>query len=113
MRNGRYATSTLPDGGRFVGPNQLKALLMQKRSQFARAFTEKMLTYALGRGLEAGDKCVVDSITKTVAAKGDRFSALVLGVVKSRPFQMNTKTGPAPATNTASIRTAASDRGAN
>ncbi|HVF09825.1 MAG TPA: DUF1592 domain-containing protein, partial [Abditibacteriaceae bacterium] len=81
------ASATLPDSGRFVGPNQLKAVLMRKSSQFSRAFAEKMLTYALGRGLEAGDKRAVDDITKTVAAKEHRFSALITAVVHSDPFR--------------------------
>jgi hypothetical protein len=81
------ASGTLPDSGRFVGPNQLKALLMQKKHQFSRAFTEKMLTYALGRGLEAGDKCVVDGINKTLAAQDYRFSALITAIVLSDSFR--------------------------
>jgi mono/diheme cytochrome c family protein len=81
------ASGTLPDSGRFVGPNQLKAILVQKRNQFARAFSEKMLTYALGRGLVTGDKCVVDNITKTLAAQDYRFSALITAIVLSDSFR--------------------------
>ena len=77
------------------------------------ALPEKLLVYGLGRGLEHQDMPLVRAIARDAAVNGDRFSALVLGVVKSRPFQMNTKTGPAPAANTAALTTANPGRGAN
>ena len=53
-----------------------------------RCLSEKMLTYALGRGLEYYDKCAVDQITKSLQKNSYRFSSLILEVVKSTPFQM-------------------------
>ena len=64
---------------------------------------EKLLTYALGRGVEYQDMPLVRSIARDAAKNGNRFSALVLGVVKSKPFQMNTKS-PEPAAPTRSTR---------
>ena len=60
--------------------------------------TEKLLTYALGRGVEYEDMPLVRSISHDAAKQQDRFSALVLGVVKSKPFQMNMKMQETPAT---------------
>jgi len=73
----------------FQGPTELKAILLnQKRNEFVRCLTEKMLTYALGRGLEYYDKCAVDKISGQLAKEQYKFSALILGVAKSAPFQM-------------------------
>ena len=73
----------------FNGPAQLKNILLhQKRDEFVRCLTEKVLTFALGRGLEYYDKCAVDQITRNVAKKNYRFSALITEVIKSTPFQM-------------------------
>jgi uncharacterized protein DUF1585 len=61
-------------------------------SQFVRVSIEKLLTYALGRGLEYQDMPLVRTIARDVAQQDNRFSALVLAVVRSAPFQTNTKT---------------------
>jgi hypothetical protein len=72
----------------FNGADELISLLArQRREQFARCLTEKMLTYALGRGLEYYDKCAVDEITRRLAKQNYRFSALVLEIARSVPFQ--------------------------
>jgi mono/diheme cytochrome c family protein len=74
--------------------------------QFVAVATEKLLTYALGRGVEYRDMPLVREIAHDVTASNGRFSAMVLGVVKSRPFQMNTVSEPAaPATSTARANT--------
>ena len=65
----------------------LNVLASAKRAEFARSLTEKTLTYALGRGLEYYDRCAVESITSDLAKQDYRFSTLILGVVKSVPFQ--------------------------
>jgi len=79
----------LSAGESFKGVADLKIILLKrKREQFARCLAEKMLTYALGRGLERYDKCAVDEIAKKLAGNNYRFSALVAGVVKSTPFEM-------------------------
>ena len=82
------ATGQLPGGEHFSGAAQLRQMLMkEKRPQFVRCLTEKMLTYALGRGLEYYDRCAVERITSALPSQGYRFSALVFGIVKSVPFQ--------------------------
>ncbi len=82
------ATGTLPDGRSFKGPQELKAILRADRSAFTEGLTEKLLTYALGRGLERYDKPTVKKIASRVASENYRFSSLVLEIVKSLPFQM-------------------------
>jgi hypothetical protein len=88
--DGQFAidsSGTLPDGGSFRGPKELKRILRAQSRPFVRNVTEKMLTYALGRGLETYDRTAVDSIVRSVEQNGYRFSALVLGIVNSRTFQ--------------------------
>jgi hypothetical protein len=80
----------LPDGRRFKDPAELRTILRGNRDAFRRCVAEKLLTYALGRGVERFDRCNVDALCQTVAAKGDRFSELVLAIVRSEPFQMRT-----------------------
>jgi Protein of unknown function (DUF1585)/Protein of unknown function (DUF1588) len=81
------SSAKLPSGESFRGPGELKAVLKAHRSDFTRCLTEKMLTYALGRGLEEYDRCAVEQIVKSLESSRYRFSALVLGIVKSDPFQ--------------------------
>ena len=76
-------------------PDLAKILAGAKKEQFARAFAEQLLTYALGRGLEFTDKCALDDITQAAAKEDYRFSAVVLGIVKSVPFQ-RARNGQAP-----------------
>ncbi len=80
------ASGTLPSGVSFRGPEQLKAVLKSRSKEFARSLTVKMLTYALGRGLEDYDHCAVDKIVERLVASNHRFSALVQGIVASDPF---------------------------
>ncbi|HJT75703.1 MAG TPA: DUF1592 domain-containing protein, partial [Gemmataceae bacterium] len=81
------ASGTLPGGQSFNGPEGLKKVLEGRSEEFCRCLGEKMLTYALGRGLESYDQCTVDRIVKALKKDNYRFSALVLEVVKSEPFQ--------------------------
>lgn len=81
------ASGVLPDGAAFDGPAELRRVLVGKADQFRRCLAEKMLTYALGRGLEYYDKCVLDDLAKRLQDGGDRFSALIIGIVESDPFQ--------------------------
>jgi hypothetical protein len=79
----------LVSGETFNGPAELKTILLKRRrDDFVHCLTEKMLTYALGRGLEYYDKCAVDQITKRLAKGRYRFSTLILEIVKSTPFEM-------------------------
>ena len=89
-------SGALPGGQSFQGPGGFKAILKSKKELFNRCLSEKMLTYALGRGLEYYDKCAVDEILKALDKNDSRFSALVVGVVKSEPFLMRTATGNEP-----------------
>ncbi len=86
-------SGTLPDGGSFRGPRELKAVLKAKSDLFTRNLTEKLLTYALGRGLEPYDSSAVDLITRRVSANDHRFSTLVIEIVNSKPFQMRSGDG--------------------
>lgn len=86
------AATNWVDGTPFEGPIGLRNLLVGRYSQaFIRTATEKLMTYGLGRGLEYYDMPVVRSIMRDAAAQGNRFSALVMGVVTSEPFLMTTK----------------------
>jgi hypothetical protein len=89
-------SGVLPGGQSFRGPAELKAILRGKKELFAHCLTEMMLTYAMGRGLEYYDKCAVDAILKALDENNDRFSTLVVEVIKSEPFQMRTATGDEP-----------------
>ena len=81
------ASGLLPGGRAFHGPVELKAQLTKDKDAFVRGLTSKLLTYALGRGLERFDRPVVNSITSRLPARNYRFSALVQDIVTSLPFQ--------------------------
>jgi hypothetical protein len=83
------ASAALPDGTKFAGVAGLRKLLLSHPDQFAGTFTEKLLTYALGREVEYYDLPVVRKITREAAASDYRWSAIILGIVKSVPFQMS------------------------
>jgi len=76
----------LPDGQKFQGPAELRKILLGKKDLFAKCLAEKMLTYALGRGLEYYDKRAIDAITAEVSKNEYKFSALVSAIVRSDPF---------------------------
>lgn len=78
----------LPTGEKIAGPSELKEILKTRQNLFARCITEKLLTYALGRGLEYYDRPAVDRITTALSQNGYRFSTLVVETVKSEPFRM-------------------------
>ena len=82
------ATGKLPNGKTFDGPEGLKQILLSDKSAFAKCLAEKLLTYALGRGLEDYDQPAIQSIVTQTAASEYRFSALVEAIVSSDPFQM-------------------------
>jgi hypothetical protein len=85
------ATSTMFDGTKVDGPAGVRNWLVKYSDQFAEVAVEKLLTYALGRGVEYQDMPLVRSISRDAAKNGNKFSALVLGVVKSKPFQTSIK----------------------
>ena len=79
---------TLPDGRSFQGAQDLKQLLSNDKNRFAQCVIDKMLTYALGRGLERYDRRTINDIASKIAPGGYRFSNLVVEIVSSLPFQM-------------------------
>lgn len=81
-------SGVLPSGQTFKGPAELRLILKERKDEFARCLVDKMLTYALGRGTERSDRCYVDEMTRGLAKEQYRFSALVLEIVRSEPFQM-------------------------
>jgi hypothetical protein len=81
-------SGTLPDGSSFRGLDGLRTLLDGRREEFVSTVTEKLLAYALGRGLEHSDMPAVRKIVRDAAADGHRWSSIVLGVVNSVPFTM-------------------------
>jgi hypothetical protein len=94
MMDGNFAidsSGTLPDGRSFSGAKGLKQILKADAGLFARNFTEKLLTYALGRGLERADRSTVDQNSRDIAAVNYRFITLVNQIVNSRPFRMRAK----------------------
>ena len=84
-------SDTLYNGAKVDGPVALRNVILSHPDQFVRTMTEMLLTYAVGRGLEDYDMPVVRSIVREASGKNYRFSSLVLGVVKSAPFQMRLK----------------------
>jgi hypothetical protein len=81
------ASGELPGGQRFKSPGELAGVLKARKEEFARCLTEKMLTFALGRGLVSPDRCAVDTIVEGLERKDYRFSALVVEIAGSDPFR--------------------------
>ena len=81
-------SGSLPDGTVFRNLTEFRAALLSRPERFAAAVTEKLLTYALGRGLEYYDMPAVRAITRDAADDGYRLSSLIFGIAKSIPFQM-------------------------
>jgi hypothetical protein len=82
------ASGVMPDGAKFQGPVGLRALLLSRREEFVATVTERLLTYAVGRGSEYYDAPTVRSIVREAVPTDYRWSSLILGIVKSTPFQM-------------------------
>jgi hypothetical protein len=85
------ATGTLPDGRSFSGAKELKQILRADAATFTRNFTEKLMTYALGRGLERGDRPLVEQIIRDAAPDDYRFQTIVRNIVRSRAFRMRSR----------------------
>jgi hypothetical protein len=88
------AKGELPDGTRFDGPEQLKAILLGRKDQFVRHLTSKVLGYALGRGLTAADSCVVEEIVARLRQNDYKSHVLIEGIVLSVPFRYQSGTNP-------------------
>jgi hypothetical protein len=87
------ASGVFPGGESFAGPADLRAILRGRSDDFARCLAEKMMTYALGRGLEYYDRCAVDKMLSGLESDGYRFSRLVAEVVRSDPFRFRQAEG--------------------
>ena len=87
-RAGVDASGVLPDGTRIDGPVGLRQVLLARKDQFVTTATERLLTYALGRGVEPSDMPAVRKIVRNAAPADYRWSSLISGVVNSVPFQM-------------------------
>jgi hypothetical protein len=85
------ASVELWDGTKVNGPVELRQALLRYSPQFVRMITEKLMTYALGRGVEYYDMPVIRSIVKDAEKSNYKFSSILLGIVKSAPFQMRAK----------------------
>ena len=91
QKDGEFPIETagvLPGGKTFQGPAELKTLLMEQRSKLSRNLTEKLMTYALGRGLEHYDRRAVLKIQTALEQHGYKFSTLAIEIAKSDPFRM-------------------------
>jgi hypothetical protein len=93
------ASSSLPDGTKLGGPEDLRKLLLSRKNEYIETVTDKLLTYAIGRGTEYYDAPVTRQILRTIAPEDYRWSALISAIVKSQPFQMR-RAAPAPTTET-------------
>jgi hypothetical protein len=96
------ATGVLPGGAKFDGPTEFRKVLLTHGDEFVETLTEKLLTYALGRGIEAYDKPVIRKIMREAAPNDHRWSSLILGIVKSLPFQMRAAQEPSSVNNASS-----------
>ena len=91
------ASATMPSGAAFEGPAGLRRVLLSRGEDFAATVTDKLLAYALGRGLEYTDRPAVRRILRAAAADDYRWSSIMLGIVKSTPFQWRRARADAPA----------------
>jgi hypothetical protein len=99
------ASSVMYDGTPINGPADLRKFLLRYEEQFVRNVTEKLLTYALGRGVEYYDMPVVRSIAAQAEKDGYRFASLIVGVVQSEPFRSSRKPeSNGPVTTTAAVK---------
>src|SRR5262249_953018 len=87
------ASGTLPDGESFDGVAGLRAALLRRSDVFVTTLTEKLLVYALGRGLAYYDAPAVRTIGRDAARQDDRLSSIVFAVARSTPFQMRKAAG--------------------
>ncbi|MEO5961652.1 MAG: DUF1588 domain-containing protein [Opitutaceae bacterium] len=89
------ASGALPDGRTFNGPLELAGILRMDKEDFAECITDKLLTYALGRGLTSSDRAAVRKIAAQLATTDYRFSSLVLGIVNTPQFRLRAPIAPA------------------
>ncbi|MGH9785917.1 MAG: DUF1592 domain-containing protein, partial [Terriglobia bacterium] len=88
------ASGVLPDGTKFDGPAELRNVLLRRPEEFVTTVTERLLTYGLGRGVEYYDQPAIRKIVRGAAPGEHRWSALIVGIVNSTPFQMRRSVEP-------------------
>jgi mono/diheme cytochrome c family protein len=81
-------SAVLPDGTQFAGPSGLQDILMSRKDQFVEALTERMMTYALGRGVEAYDMPAIRAVRDSAMRDDYRMQSIIVGIVQSVPFVM-------------------------
>jgi hypothetical protein len=81
------ASGTLPNGKVFGTPSAMRAELISQLPQFSRCLVEKMLTFALGRGMQPYDRRTIDDIDRKLAASGYHFQSLIYEIARSLPFE--------------------------
>jgi hypothetical protein len=94
------SAGVLADGTKIDGPVALRNAILARPAAFAGVVTERLMTYALGRGIEPADMPVVRSIVRKAATQDYRLASIVQGIIDSAPFQMRTKLEPAKASTT-------------
>jgi Protein of unknown function (DUF1592)/Protein of unknown function (DUF1588)/Protein of unknown function (DUF1587)/Protein of unknown function (DUF1585)/Protein of unknown function (DUF1595) len=82
------SAGTLPDGTAFDGPAGLRDVLLSRSDLFVENFIERLLTYSLGRGVEEYDRPIIRKIAREAAPQGNKWSAIILSIVQTKPFQM-------------------------
>jgi hypothetical protein len=106
------ANGMLADGSKISGPVELRQAILSRPEAFVTVITERMMTYALGRGLEPADMPVVRRIVRKAGQNGYRLNTIVNEIIESAPFQMRTRLEPAQESNTvARATTAGADSG--
>ncbi|HEY6346892.1 MAG TPA: DUF1592 domain-containing protein [Bryobacteraceae bacterium] len=99
------ATGSLPDGTQFEGIAGLRKLMASHKEDFVRTFAEKLLAYAIGRGIELSDMPAIRKIARDAAQEDNRWSAVIWGIVTSPPFSMGTAADTKPANLAAQLTT--------
>ena len=82
------ASGRLTDGTSFEGPAELREMLLSHREEFTATFTAKLLTYAVGRGVEYYDQPAIREILRQAELEDFRWSSIILGIVESTPFRL-------------------------
>jgi hypothetical protein len=104
------ASGVLPDGTAFRGPAEFRRALLSRQREFVGTLTEKLLTYALGRGLEPYDMPAVRAIVRRSAQDDYRWSAIVAAIADSVPFRMRTLLPPERSSEAATARARGADQ---
>ena len=104
------ASSVMYDGTKINGPADLRTFLLAYSDQYVRNVTEKLMTYALGRGVEYYDMPVVRSIVQSAEGDGYKFESLIVGVVQSEPFRSSRRADAPASSSTGGLSVAAAAR---